>query len=112
MSRATIQWISGPVLHAITEGPFAMREAVRVGPQALLGEVVRIDGDRLPLAIRVGPGLVGNIFDGLLRPLSGTGSDFVQPGMRHPPAGTFRFVPHAGRGDVVGLDSADRRRAR
>jgi V/A-type H+-transporting ATPase subunit A len=123
MSRATIRWISGPVLHAIAEGPFALREAVRVGPQALLGEVVRIDhdeivvqvyedttglrpgtevhGDRLPLAIRVGPGLLGNIFDGLLRPLSGTDSDFVHPGMRHATAGVFTFVPRVRAGDRI-----------
>ncbi len=94
VSRATIRWISGPVLRAIAEGPFALREAVRVGPSALLGEVVRIDRDEIvvqvyedttgfrpgtevvgtgrPLAIPLGPGLLGNIFDGLLRPLSGT----------------------------------------
>ncbi len=93
MSRATIRWISGPVLRRVARGPFALREAVRVGPQALLGEVVRIDRDEivvqvyedttglrpgtevdgtgLPLAIPLGPGLLGNIFDGLLRPLSG-----------------------------------------
>ena len=104
MSRAILNWISGPVLHAKATGPFAMREAVRVGPQALLGEVVRLHddeivvqvyedttglrpgseviGEGLPLAIRVGPGLLGNIFDGLLRPLSGTDSAYVAPGMR------------------------------
>ncbi|HSM21382.1 MAG TPA: hypothetical protein VK876_04135, partial [Rubrivivax sp.] len=92
MSRAVIRWISGPVLHARAEGPFALREAVRVGPQALLGEVVRLDGDTIvvqvyedttglrpgiavtgdgqALSIHLGPGLLGHIFDGLLRPLS------------------------------------------
>jgi len=124
MSRASIRWLAGPVLRAIAEGPFAMRESVRVGPQALLGEVVRIDGDEivvqvyedttglrpgvvvegsgLPLAIPLGPGLLGHIFDGLLRPLSGTGSAFVQPGMRRAEAASFAFSPRVKVGDVLG----------
>jgi V/A-type H+-transporting ATPase subunit A len=115
MSRATITWVSGPVLHAMADGAFALREAVRVGPQALLGEVVRIDhqdivvqvyedttglrpgvtleGDGSPLAIRLGPGLLGGIFDGLLRPLRGGASAYVEAGMRQAPPGTFRFAP-------------------
>jgi V/A-type H+/Na+-transporting ATPase subunit A len=123
MSRATIRWISGPVLRAVAEGAFALREAVHVGPRALLGEVVRLDGDEivvqvyedttgmrpgiavagtgLPLAIPLGPGLLGHIFDGLLRPLSGTGGNFVQPGMRHAAAGLFDYVSRVQPGDVL-----------
>ncbi len=115
MSRARIRWISGPVLRARAEGPFALREAVAVGPQGLIGEVVRLDGDELvaqvyedtgglkpgdavlgsggPLAIRLGPGLLGGIFDGLLRPLAGTGSSYVQPGLRRAAAADFFFTP-------------------
>ncbi len=115
MSLAIVRWIAGPVLHAVKQGPFSLRESVRVGPQALLGEVVRINGevivvqvyedttglrpgtevrgDGQPLAIRLGPGLLGHIFDGLLRPLSGTGSDFVQPGLRSTAAGRRHFTP-------------------
>jgi V/A-type H+-transporting ATPase subunit A len=123
VSRASIRWISGPVLRAVAEGSFALREAVHVGPQALLGEVVRLEGDEivvqvyedttglrpgiavvgtgLPLAIPLGPGLLGNIFDGLLRPLSGTGSAFVQPGMRRAAAATFAFTPRVREGDIL-----------
>jgi V/A-type H+-transporting ATPase subunit A len=124
MSRATIRWISGPVLRARTEdGAFSLREAVRVGEQALLGEVVRLDGDEimvqvyedttglrpgvevsgdgLPLSIRLGPGLLGHIFDGLLRPLAGLDSVFVAPGMRRAPAGDFAFEPRARVGDLL-----------
>lgn len=115
MSRAVVSWIAGPVLHAVKQGPFSLRESVRVGPQALLGEVVRINGDQIvvqvyedttglrpgtevqgdgqPLAIRLGPGLLGHIFDGLLRPLSGTGSAWVQPGMRSATSATWQFEP-------------------
>ena len=127
MSRARIRWISGPVLRALAEGRFALREAVQIGPQALLGEVVRLDGDEIvvqiyedtgglkpgvevlgtgrPLSIRLGPGLLGNIFDGLLRPLAGSGAGanagaaFVKPGMRHAAAATFDFRPAAAAGD-------------
>jgi V/A-type H+-transporting ATPase subunit A len=120
VSRATIRWISGPVLRARVDGPFALREAVRVGELGLLGEVVRLQGDEIvvqvyedttglrpgvevvgdgmPLAIRVGPGLLGRIFDGLLRPLAGLESAFVAPGLRRPPAGTFDFEPLAAAG--------------
>ena len=122
MNRATVCAAGGPVLHArvAADGTrFALREAVRVGPQALLGEVVRLDGDEivvqvfedtsglrpgltvtgdgLPLAIRLGPGLLGRIFDGLLRPLTldaaAPGPEppwAVAPGLR--PAAPSRFV--------------------
>ena len=115
MSRAIVRWISGPVLHARAEAPFGLREAVRVGPQALLGEVVRLDGDTIvvqvyedttglrpgvevrgdgqPLSIHLGPGLLGHIFDGLLRPLSGLDTPHVAPGMRRAPPGEFHFDP-------------------
>ena len=123
MSRALIRSIGGPVLHATASGPFKLREAVRVGPQALLGEVVRLHddeivvqvyedttglrpgvvvvGDGLPLAIRLGPGLLGNIFDGLLRPLSGSDSAFVAPGMRRAAPGNFAFAPRVTPGELL-----------
>jgi V/A-type H+-transporting ATPase subunit A len=123
MSTGRIHWISGPVLRARTQEPFALREAVRVGPQSLLGEVVRlqedevvvqvyedttglkpgmqIEGDGLPLAIRLGPGLLGHIFDGLLRPLAGQDSAFVAAGMRHAPPRDFLFAPCVAVGDAL-----------
>ena len=123
MSLANVTWIAGPVLHATRQGPFTLRESVRVGPQALLGEVVRIQdasivvqvyedttglrpgievrGDGQPLSIRLGPGLLGHIFDGLLRPLSSAGSNFVQPGMRAAPAAQRHFEPAVQVGDVL-----------
>ncbi len=123
MSTATVRWIAGPVLHAQKHGPFALREAVGVGPQGLLGEVVRIQGDQLvvqvyedttglrpgttvqgrgqPLAIRLGPGLLGRIFDGLLRPLPGTGDAFVQAGHGQADARRWRFTPAFREGDSV-----------
>jgi V/A-type H+-transporting ATPase subunit A len=115
MTRATINWISGPVLRAGTEGIFHINEAIRIGEKRLLGEVIRIqegeivaqvyedtsglrpgvviEGSGLPLAVRLGPGLLGNIFDGLLRPLSGTGSKVVEPGIYRAEPGVFSFTP-------------------
>ena len=123
MSRAAICSIAGPVLHAVATGPFALREAVRVGDNALLGEVVRLDGDQivvqvyedttglrpgavvagdgLPFTIRLGPGLLGHIFDGLLRPLAHADTAFVRPGMRPAEPLTFAFSPRRARGDVI-----------
>jgi V/A-type H+-transporting ATPase subunit A len=114
MSRARVTRLAGPVLHARAETPFRMREAVRVGPQRLLGEVVRLDGDEIavqvyedttglrpgseivgdgtPLSIRLGPALLGSIFDGLLQPLSGAPGRIV-PGMRGAPLRRFVFAP-------------------
>ena len=123
MSRARIVSIGGPVLTAIVEGPFSLREAVRVGPQRLLGEVVSIDhdrivvqvyedttglrpgaaveGDGLPLAIRLGPGLLGRMFDGLLQPLAGATSAYVEPGIRRAEPLAFAFAPSVHVGDAI-----------
>jgi V/A-type H+/Na+-transporting ATPase subunit A len=124
MSEGTVRSVSGPVLSAVAEGSFALREAVEVGPDALVGEVVRLEGDEivvqvyedttglgpgtrivgrgLPLAIRLGPGLLGRMFDGLLRPLYGTDSVFVHPGMTDPPAARFGFTPRVKVSDALG----------
>jgi V/A-type H+-transporting ATPase subunit A len=111
-ARARIRWISGPVLRARAEGSFALREAIRVGPAGLLGEVIRINEDEIVaqvyedttglrpgvevtgtgnlLGIRVGPALLGHIFDGLLRPLAGGAAE------------VFAFEPTMAAGDTIG----------
>src|SRR5690606_9382237 len=70
---------------------FKFREMVTVGEQKLIGEVISIDGDEgtiqvyeetsglkigdgvvstgKPLSVKLGPGIVGGIFDGIQRPL-------------------------------------------
>ena len=123
-ARALIQWIAGPVLRARCEVPFALRESVSVGAHGLLGEVVRIDGDDilvqvyedttglrpgievigsgLPLAVQLGPALLGGMFDGLLRPLGGRDVAYVQPGSQH--AGTaveFELLPRVSIGSNI-----------
>jgi V/A-type H+-transporting ATPase subunit A len=128
MSLARISWISGPVLRARTEGPFRLREAIRVGSRALLGEVIRISEDEIVaqvyedttglrpgvavagsgelLGAHLGPALLGNIFDGLLRPLAGHSTRYVQPGMGRTGATVFAFRPRVRAGDRVAAGQA------
>ena len=69
----------------------AMYELVRVGTDQLIGEIIRLEGEtatiqcyeetsgltvgdpvmrsRQPLSVELGPGVMGNIFDGIQRPL-------------------------------------------
>ena len=120
MSEARIHWISGPVLRARTSEPFHMQEAVGVGSRGLLGEVVQLSeneivaqvyedttglkpGDRVsgsgePLSVRLGPGLLGHIFDGLLRPLDTARDPFIRLGAAPMEARRYAFEPlvHAG----------------
>ena len=115
MSLARITQISGPVLRARVDGSFKLREAIHVGPLALLGEVIRINEDEIVaqvyedttglrpgveihgtgalLGVRVGPALLGNIFDGLLRPLAALASLTIAPGMRASRPVSFPFSP-------------------
>jgi len=121
MADASITWISGPVLRAHTRAAFSINEAALVGEQRLLGEVIRINGQEAviqvyedttglrpgdpisatgsSLSVSLGPGLLGNIFDGLLRPLSGQGR-YVTPGVDRPSAKTlYPFRPMVRPGD-------------
>lgn len=105
MSEATLIRVTGTLAEARPMPDAGLYELVRVGDQGLLGEVIRFDGDvatlqiyeettglRLgapvvrtgaPLAIELGPGLLGSIIDGVGRPLAriadATG-DFITAG--------------------------------
>src|SRR5512136_1842815 len=85
--------ISGPIVTAVGMYAAQMYEVVQVGSLGLVGEVVRLVGDHAtiqvyedttmlkpgapvlctgaPLSVWLGPGLVGNIYDGIQRPLPG-----------------------------------------
>ena len=121
MTEATVCWLSGPVLRARTSGRFHVSDAVLIGERQLLGEVIRVDtqgivaqvyedttglrpGDRVtsssePLSIRLRPGLLGNIYDGLLRPLEAMPGVTVQPGMREAASEGWHYRPVAKRGE-------------
>ena len=113
MSEALLTHVAGPVVKARRKGSFTLGEAIGVGPDALLGEVVRltdtdltaqvyedttglapgdtVTGHGLPLSVPLGPHLLGNIFDGLLRPLR-DGADQVR----------YDVAPVLAPGDTVG----------
>lgn len=87
----TIFSVSGPVVVAEKMNGAAMYELVRVGVDKLVGEIIRLEGDtatiqvyeetsgcqvgdpvirtKKPLSVELGPGIMGNIFDGIQRPL-------------------------------------------
>ena len=103
------------MIRAVARGTFHVHEALAVGPARLLGEVIQLNGDEivaqvyedttglapgavvtgrgLPLSVRLGPGLLGRIFDGLLRPLA--------PDPAGADRGRFRFEPRARIGDAL-----------
>jgi len=89
--KSFVTRISGPVVTVRGMAGAAMYEVVRVGELGLVGEVVRQAGDiatvqvyedtamlkpgapvlrtGAPLSLWLGPGLIGNIYDGVQRPL-------------------------------------------
>jgi V/A-type H+-transporting ATPase subunit A len=107
-----------------------MYEVVQVGELGLVGEVVRIIGDLAtiqvyedttmlkpgakvlctgaPLSVSLGPGLVGNIYDGIQRPLPGIEAKsgaWIRRGEKVEALDNARrwtFEPLAAKGDTVG----------
>jgi len=83
--------VSGAVVKARTELPVSLGDTARVGPERLLGEIIELDGgtatiqvyedtvglapgdpffsDGAPLSVELGPGLLGQVLDGIARPL-------------------------------------------
>lgn len=92
-SHPIVTRVNGPTVTASGMTGAQMYEVVQVGELGLVGEVVRLIGDRAtvqvyedttmlkpgapirctgrPLSVWLGPGLVGNIYDGVQRPLPG-----------------------------------------
>jgi V/A-type H+-transporting ATPase subunit A len=92
-SGPVVTRVNGPTVTAGGMAGAQMYEVVQVGELGLVGEVVRLIGDRAtvqvyedttmlkpgapirrtgqPLSVWLGPGLLGNIYDGVQRPLPG-----------------------------------------
>lgn len=132
--------VSGPVVTAKQMSGSAMYELVRVGHQELVGEIIRLEGDMAtiqvyeetsgvtvgdpvlktgkPLSVELGPGIMGNIYDGIQRPLQEicdlTQSIYIPKGVSTPALSrtkTWEFIPersvkvgsHITGGDIYGL---------
>ena len=90
-AKGYIYGINGPVVKVAGSPDFGMLQMVKVGNEGLIGEVIRIDKEHtvvqvyesttglapgepvvstgVPMSVTLAPGLVGNIFDGIERPL-------------------------------------------
>lgn len=120
----TITRISGPIIYAEGLGACGLYDVVDVGEACLIGEIIRLKGGRAtiqvyedvtgmhvgenvvchrrPLSVRLGPGLVGTIYDGIQRPLANMFAEsgaFLKPGERNVPLDEkkkWAFVPADG----------------
>ena len=131
----TVVRVSGPLVEVEGLVGVAMSEMVELGPLRLPGELVALaDGVATvqaydysgglapghvarplgePLSAWLGPGLLGGMFDGLLRPLLGADT-WLRPGATAAPdAREWAFEPqvavgdHLGPGDTVGVVHPD-----
>lgn len=129
LNGAVVTRINGPTVTAAGMGGARMYEVVQVGELGLVGEVVRLTGDRAtvqvyedttmlepgapivrtgePLSVLLGPGLVGNIYDGIQRPLPGIqqhSGAWIRRGEKLPAldlAKRWAFEPLVKAGDAV-----------
>ena len=91
MGTGIIKKVAGPLVVAENMKSASMFDVVRVSDQRLIGEIIEMHGDQAsiqvyeetsglgpgmpvesmnePLSVELGPGLIGNIFDGIQRPL-------------------------------------------
>jgi len=123
--QGVLKRIAGPVVTAVNLDAH-MYDVVKVGKEALMGEVIKIQGDNiiiqvyedtsgirpgepventgLSLAVELGPGLLTSIYDGIQRPLSvlvDRMGNFIQrgvsaPGLSHEKKWTFKPLVKAG----------------
>lgn len=128
-----IERIAGPVVVARDMLGAQMYELVKVAEAGLIGEVIRVEGDRAtvqvyeetvgikpgehvertgkPLSVELGPGMINQIYDGIQRPLptlreiAGT---FIERGVTSPALDrkkTWAFVPKVKAGQkIIGGD--------
>ncbi len=129
MEKRSIISINGPVVIAKGEVDFAMHDMVLVGKEKLLGEVIKIQKDKVviqvyedtsglkigeiventfsPLSLTLGPGIMGNIFDGIQRPLQklkNISGDFIKKGTNTSSIDlekNWHFIPKVTIGDKI-----------
>lgn len=129
MIEGKITRISGPIVYAEGLEKCGLYDVVDVGEKKLIGEIIRqnegmatiqvyedvsgmhigesVVSNERPLSVRLGPGLVGTIYDGIQRPLKEMYEDkgaFLLPGQRTSPIDESKkwdFVPTAREGDSI-----------
>jgi V/A-type H+/Na+-transporting ATPase subunit A len=126
MTSALVTRVNGPVVEVSAGDGLTMLDMVEVGPQRLPGEVIALDGASAtvqvyeytgglrpgddvvatggPLAGRLGPGLLGGVFDGVLRPLAAAGVR-IEPGGATGSLGgerAWEFTPNVSSGRELG----------
>ncbi|MDI1494950.1 MAG: V-type ATP synthase subunit A [Cenarchaeum symbiont of Oopsacas minuta] len=130
VAKGSIVWISGPAVKANGMSEAKMYETVSVGNAKLIGEIIRLTGDVAfiqvyestsglkpgepvigtgnPLSVMLGPGIIGQIYDGIQRPLkdlSKKSGSFIGKGITTNPidmSKKYHFVPSVKIGDTVG----------
>jgi V/A-type H+-transporting ATPase subunit A len=128
-AKGRIVWVSGPAVKADGMADAKMYETVSVGDAKLIGEVIRLTGDVAfiqvyestsglkpgepvvgtgnPLSVLLGPGIIGQIYDGIQRPLkdlSKVSGSFIGRGITTTPVDMtkkYKFTPTAKVGDQV-----------
>ena len=128
-AKGRIVWVSGPAVKADGMSDAKMYETVVVGNSKLVGEVIRLTGDVAfiqvyestsglkpgepvvgtgnPLSVLLGPGIIGQIYDGIQRPLkelSKASGSFIGRGITTTPVDMikkYHFVPTVSNGDNV-----------
>jgi len=132
-AKGRIVWVSGPAVRADGMSDAKMYETVTVGNSKLVGEVIRLTGDVAfiqvyestsglkpgepvigtgnPLSVLLGPGIIGQIYDGIQRPLkelSKASGSFIGRGITTTPVDMtkqYHFVPTVSVGDEVSAGS-------
>jgi V/A-type H+-transporting ATPase subunit A len=128
-AQGRIVWVSGPAVKADGMSEAKMYETVTVGDSKLVGEVIRLTGDVAfiqvyestsglkpgepvigtgnPLSVLLGPGIIGQLYDGIQRPLrelSKASGSFIGRGITTTPVDMtkkYHFVPTVSNGDEI-----------
>ncbi len=129
MITGKITRISGPIVYAEGLEKCGLYDVVDVGNAKLIGEIIRQDAGKAtievyeddggmqvgepvvsngrPLSLKLGPGLVGTIYDGIQRPLKQmfeSGGAFLLPGQRTESLDAekkWEFEPSVKEGDAI-----------
>ena len=133
MGYKYITKVNGPVIVASGDADFSMHDIVLVGNLKLLGEVINlngqdaiiqvyedtsglkigeeVEGTDAPLSLTLAPGIIGNVFDGIQRPLpvlKNIEGDFISRGLSISSIDMekkWKYTPKAKVGDKISKGS-------